>query len=46
MADVVGDKGVGVRELPEPSGTHATFNDPEGAAQDDLEVARVEKVYK
>jgi hypothetical protein len=48
MADVGGDKIVGVHELPEPSGTHATFNDPEEAAQDDADadVDRVERVYK
>jgi hypothetical protein len=46
MADVGGDKSAGVHELPEPSGTRATFNDPEVAAQDDVDVARVERVYK
>lgn len=46
MADVGGDKSVGVHEFPEPSGTRAALNDPEEAAQDDVDVARVERVYK
>ena len=46
MADVEGVKSVGVHELPESSGTRAIFNDSEDAVQDDVDIARVERVYK
>jgi hypothetical protein len=47
MADVGDDKIVGAHERPEPSGTHANaFNEPEEARQDDVDIARVERVYK
>ncbi|KAF4637594.1 hypothetical protein G7Y89_g488 [Cudoniella acicularis] len=47
MANVGDDKVVGVNELPEAARNHGnTFNSPEEAGQDEIDIERIERVYK